>query len=197
MTRQPVATDMTMDARTRRSRARLTEAILRLTAERSADSITVAELARESGVHRSTVYEHSESPPALLRLVLRAELDDVRLLHLTEVPQDRVAAAIRETTLEVLAHVERHAAVYSRALGSDDEAALHAMLSGHFRESVLLLLDAGVVTPPPGVESEMVARFIADGTVGAIDAWLRTPEPRAVDDFVAAYRQLMPDWWPL
>ncbi|MET0303171.1 MAG: TetR/AcrR family transcriptional regulator C-terminal domain-containing protein [Microbacteriaceae bacterium] len=190
-----------MDARARRSRDRLSTAVLTLAAHRDAGSVSVAELAREAGVHRSTVYEHADSPADLLRTVLRDELDLVRQQHLVDVPADGIPAAIRAVTLGVLEHVDTHRAVYALALGSADDAALHVMLSSHFRESVLLLVEAGAVTVPSEIaDPEVLARFVADGTVGAIDAWLRGSDadaPRDPDHFVRAYRALMPAWWPL
>lgn len=186
-----------MDARTRRTRERLSAAILKLTAERDAGSVSVSELAREAGVHRSTVYEHAESPAALLRLVLRGELDEIRARHLVDIPENSTSEALEATTRDVLRHVEAHEAVYARALGADDDAALHIMLSSHFRGSSMLLFESGAVTPPEGVDPVMVARFLADGTAGAIDVWLRTPSPRDHDAFLTAYRLLLPEWWPL
>ncbi|MCU1407135.1 MAG: TetR/AcrR family transcriptional regulator [Glaciihabitans sp.] len=58
------------------------------------------------------------------------------------------------------------------------------------------LLTGAVVTGDNFV-AEAAARFIADGTVGAIEVWLRTPAPRSIDQFTAAYRLFIPSWWPL
>lgn len=180
-----------------RSRDRLAEAILRLAPTREVGRIPVAELAREAGVHRSTVYEHAESPAGLLRLVLRGELDEARRTHLAEIEPSGAAAAIRGVTLAVLEHVERHDEVYRRALGSHDEAALHAMLSAHFRESTLQLFEHGAVVPPvPEGERDVVARFLADGWVGAIDAWLQTPAPRDRERLLELSDAFLPAWWP-
>ncbi|WP_253258810.1 hypothetical protein [Subtercola boreus] len=43
---------------------------------------------------------------------------------------------------------------------------------------------------------EMAVRMIADGSAGAILAWLRTPAPRIIDAFLALYGQLLPAWFP-
>jgi hypothetical protein len=50
---------------------------------------------------------------------------------------------------------------------------------------------------PAGFVSDAAARFIADGTVGALDVWLSTPEPRSTEAFMTAYRVFLPSWWPL
>jgi len=149
-------------------------------------------------VHRSTFYEHADSPSRLLRDALSAELDVVRDRHLREIAPGGLGAALVAVTLDVLDHVEAHAAVYARALGSGEDAVLHAMLSTHFQGSVTALVESGSVQVPPSVQgSELLARYLADGTVGAIDAWLRLPAPRDRARFLAAYADLVPPWWPL
>ena len=110
-------------------------------------------------------------------------------------------------TAAVIEHVGAHSALYTRALGATSGASsLHPLLSRHFAESVTQLLSQHGVEIPTGESpdaeqkayvAESAARFIADGTVGAIDVWLRTPEPRNVDSFLAVYRLIMPAWWPL
>lgn len=187
-----------MDARQLRTRARLARAILALAAVKAVADITVSEVASTAQINRSTFYEHSDSPTALLRSTLRDELDEIRDRNLTH-PTD-VTASVRAVTLEVLDHVESHAAIYSRALGHDDAGELHSMLSAHFERSVRLLLDEGAVEMPEGstaLARSTAPRFIADGTVGAIDVWLRGPEPRSAEEFVTSYRTVMPAWWPL
>lgn len=187
-----------MDARAERSRSRLSAAVLRLAAERDAVTLSVAEVARAAEVHRSTFYEHAESPAGLLRDVLRAELDVLRDRHLRDIPAGGVPTAVLGVTQDVLDHVEAHADVYARALGAGEDASLHTMLSTHFRESIALLVESGAVDAPASLTgSELLARYLADGTVGAIDAWLRRPAPRSREEFLAAYADLVPAWWPL
>lgn len=190
-----------MDARQRRSQERLYAAVLRLAAERPVAELSVTAVAGEAGVHRSTFYDHAASPADLLEAALLAELDELRAGLLadatTEVPE-----AVRGVTLDVLRHVERHAAIYRRGLGTGSTGgSLHAMLSGHFRETSRRLLDAARVevrVAVPGVPDDVVAdlatRFIADGTVGVIEGWLAGG--LEVDDLLTAYAALLPPWWP-
>lgn len=192
-----------MDARKRRSREKLARAVLDLAEREGIEQMSMVTIAQEAGVNRSTVYEHASSPVDLLRLVLRDELDDIRARHLQVTAADDVREAIRRTAMDVLAHIDARGGIYGRALGSTDSAALHGMLSGHFRESVLLLLSSGALQRPdtPGIPAELqdetVARFVADGTVGAVDAWLLTDPPRDVNTFMTLYIGLLPSWWPL
>lgn len=191
-----------MDARQRRSQQRLYAAVLRLATERPVADLSVTAVAAEAGVHRSTFYEHASSPAGLLQAALVTELDELRSRLLADEGGD-VARAVTEVTYEVLRHVARHADVYRRGLGvGSGSGSLHAMLSEHFRETSRRLLELARVdirVPVPGVPDELVAdlatRFLADGTVGAIDGWLDLPEPRA-EDFMRAYLGLLPAWWP-
>lgn len=207
-----------MDARQRKTRAKLSEVILRLAAERPASDLTVSEITVTAGINRSTFYQHAASPVELLEDVLREELDAIRDRFLPVTPSVAsndesitVSAVspsdIRDVTAAVIEHVGFHSTLYSRALGATSGASsLHPMLSRHFAESVTQLLSLHGVrmpqddSPSPASDAyvaESAARFIADGTVGAIEVWLRTPEPRSVDSFLAVYRLLMPAWWPL
>jgi hypothetical protein len=76
------------------------------------------------------------------------------------------------------------------------------MLSRHFRGTTEVLLREGRVRIPLAVDgvaasevADSAARFLADGTVGIIDGWLRHPRPR-VEDFLRVYDALLPEWWP-
>ncbi|MDH6180296.1 AcrR family transcriptional regulator [Microbacteriaceae bacterium SG_E_30_P1] len=187
-----------MDARQRRSRLKLHAAVFELAADRRADDLTVAEVARLAGVHRSTFYEHAESPAALLTDALRAELDEARTRHLSGLDARSLPAALRDVTLAVLEHVERHAAIYRRGLA--DGGPLHDFLSAHFQASSRLLVTQGLLEPPaiPGIPSSLsrdaALRYVADGTVGAISVWLA--DPRDPHDFLAVLTDLTPPWWP-
>jgi AcrR family transcriptional regulator len=192
-----------MDARARRSRTKLSAAVLDLAERDGIEAVSMVAVAQAAGVNRSTVYEHASSPLDLLRSVLRDELDSIRDRHLAPGAHDDVGVAVRKTTIDVLQHVDDHAAIYSRALGSEESTALHGMLSAHFRESALRLFRNGAITPTrvdgidPRLQDETTARYIADGTVGAIDAWLATPPPRSVPMFLRLYATVLPPWWPL
>jgi len=176
--------------------------VLELASEGDPTRITVSALADRAGVHRSTVYEHAGSPVELLYGALRDELDALRRERLEGIPAEAVAAAVREVTLDVVEHVERHAAVYCR-LEESSGATLHAFLGEHFRASSRLLLDQGSLAVPVAtsgvpreVAEEAAIRFVADGTVGVLAAWIRSPEPRDAEGIAQLIAELLPAWWP-
>lgn len=195
-----------MDARQVKTAARLKEVILALAKDRPTNELTVSEVTAAAGINRSTFYQHATSPTDLLEKVLRLELDAIRAEYLTSTPEKIDPEAISLTTRAVLVHVEEHAAIYQRGLGaSSGSASLHPLLSGHFAESMEFLFDRhGIELPQvaPGAVAttdllrHSAARFIADGVVGVIDVWLRTPHPRSINDFSAVYTTLVPAWLP-
>lgn len=188
-----------MDARQQKTLARLSAAVLDLATSGPVTEVTVSALAAAAGVHRSTVYEYAPSPSALLERVLRAELDELRAEYLVGVEPSDAAGAVVGVTRAVLKHVDDHDAVYRRGLGADSGAAsLHAMLSEHFQGSVELLLEQHSLFVPAADDTERaaIARWLADGTIGAIDVWLTRPHPRDVEAFLALVGRLTPAWWP-
>lgn len=189
-----------MDARQEKTLARLSEAILALATAGPVTEVTVSGLASAAGVHRSTVYTYAASPVELLQRVLRAELDELRREYLLDVAPEDAEAAVGGVTRAVLRHVDRHDAVYRRGLGAESgTASLHAMLSEHFQGSIELLLDQHSVSVPAADELERhaIARYLADGIIGAIDVWLSGPRPRDVEAFLALVSRVTPPWWPV
>ncbi|TDP99407.1 MULTISPECIES: TetR/AcrR family transcriptional regulator [unclassified Leifsonia] len=188
-----------MDARQQKTLARLSATILDLASRGPVSEVTVSALAAAAGVHRSTVYEYAPSPAALLESVLRSELDALRTEYLVDVEPSDAGAAVVGVTRAVLRHVDDHDIIYRRGLGTESGAAsLHAMLSEHFQASIELLLDQHSLVVPADDDGERraIARYLADGTIGAIDVWLTRPRPRDVDAFLALVGRLTPAWWP-
>ena len=199
--------DHCMDSRQIKTRAKLASVVLALASERPASEITASEIAKAAGINRSTFYQHATSPVGLLEGVLRDELDEIRDHYLGEADLEtgpQASEAIERVTIAVLEHVDSHDAIYTRGLGEGSgSASLQPLLSQHFAESVTLLLDRHALTvpgstsiPPEGFVADAAARFIANGTVGALEAWLATPAPRSTDAFMAAYGVFLPSWWP-
>ncbi|HEY8282201.1 MAG TPA: TetR/AcrR family transcriptional regulator [Leifsonia sp.] len=188
-----------MDARQEKTTARLREAVLALATAGPITEVSVSRLAQTARVHRSTVYAYASSPVELLQSVLRAELDELRSAYLVDVAPEDALTAITGVTHAVLEHVDEHDSIYRRGLGADSgSASLHALLSEHFQGSMELLLDQHSVTVPASDDQErrMIARYVADGIIGAIDVWLNGPAPRDVERLFGLLSRVMPPWWP-
>lgn len=192
-----------MDARQLKTRAALSEAVLDLASLRPVRELSVSAIAARAGIHRSTFYEYAQSPVELLEYVLQAELDQIRYSYLperkfaTDDYSGSTSALVSKLIEAVLIHVDQKAAVYCNAMPE-----LHTMLSRQFQESTLYLLEWRALSEPPiegidpAVARQASARYVADGTVGVLELWLETPEPRDVAAFVRLITALLPEWWP-
>lgn len=192
-----------MDARQKRSQVALHRAIIELATARDVSSLTVSDITDRAGVNRSTFYAHATSAAELLCAALRAELDAIRDDYLETLRAGAATdATIRQGTARILAHLEARRELYLRAFDSaGGDSGVRAMLAGHFRAAVIATLETGTLELP---ESDDLGEFLADGTAsflaagstGLMEAWLRLPAPRTPDMYLAAYRRLLPTWWP-
>ncbi|PWJ62627.1 TetR family transcriptional regulator [Rathayibacter iranicus NCPPB 2253 = VKM Ac-1602] len=192
-----------MDARQKRSQVALHRAIIELATSRDIASLTVSEITHLAGVNRSTFYAHATSTAELLCAALRGQLDAIRDGFLQRLHQGAATdISIREATAQVLGHLENHRELYLRAFDAPaGDSGLRAMLALHFRAAVIATLEAGVLEVPEGKAPrgfliEGTASFLAAGSTGLMEAWLRLPAPRSTESYLAAYRRLLPPWWP-
>lgn len=177
--------------------------MLTLCEKRPLDRITVGQVAEEAGVNRSTFYQHATSVPDLLRSVLTEELDTIRDRHLSDVEYEHINEAVTATTIDVMNHAISHRHLYRETLGRDGDAALHSVLSNHFRGTIEMLIAERMIDPQAEVQASdaplftaMTAHFVAHGAVGAIEAWLASDE-QDVEQFMVLYGKLVPSWWPI
>ncbi|MWB99066.1 TetR/AcrR family transcriptional regulator [Agromyces seonyuensis] len=191
-----------MDARAARTAASLERAIVALSSEKPAASLTVSEVAREAGVNRVTFYRHAESPEKLLGSILRRDLDRIRAddrvrrddpaFEATDEPYVQVVLG------EVAAHVLAYEPIYRRAFADPVGGAERAVLADHFTESARLHFRNNVRTAHPelsdSIDEETTARFIGHGLSGAVGAWLESGAGDR-DRFVATTTALFPAWW--
>ena len=191
-----------VDARILHTTAALREAILRLAADRPVSDITVADVTRAAGINRATFYSHAVSPGSLLADALTPELDRIRdddaeaRRAAVERGADaaELAAITRRGINAVVEHVVAHRNIYCKALPDRDDASLHRLLVDHFTVSSaqhILGLDGD---HRPDLLDDVAAGFVAQGFVGAIEAWLAGPRrsrKALVDTIVLSF----PSWW--
>ncbi|WP_037870058.1 TetR/AcrR family transcriptional regulator [Streptomyces sp. SPB074] len=217
------------DVRVRRTWARLSEAVLRLAAERPVEEVAVADLVRAAGVNRSTFYKHAPSPAAVLERVLYAELDEIRAAWIAETktegrgagtegadapaastpaadapaagagPAGAAPGTWHGATAALAEHVLRYEAVYTVGLVGQRSPALYRLLAEHLRTSVRVHVarDPGALPDgagPPEWRAEAWSRFVAQGQVGVMEAWLSLPGEREVGLFVGAVEEVLPAW---
>ncbi|WP_084125863.1 TetR/AcrR family transcriptional regulator [Demequina sp. NBRC 110054] len=193
---------MTVDPRFARSAAALETAVLQLAAERPIEDLSVSEIARAAHVSRATFYNHAESPEELLGRVLSAGLDTVRANFLGSFVEGDLLTEWRNSESALLAHVEEHQDVYRMALAptkANRGTAMSAMLARHIEGSLLEFAERSaphrVNDPEERLRLEMEVAFTSHGLVGALRAWLMSPEPRdrdAASDFLI---EATPRYW--
>ncbi len=181
-----------MDARLLRTRSRLHAAIMTLAAETPIADISVTEICRTAAVTRDTFYRHADSPTALLAEALAAEIaETMRVLPSSE--------SIGDGERALLTHVHTRAAVYRGALRPGLAAPVRAVLEIAIRDGLELWAELHPSILPDLIAADPIARdlavsYAATGTIGAIEAWLRSGEDdieRAVKIILAA----SPEWW--
>ncbi|WP_285037841.1 TetR/AcrR family transcriptional regulator [Plantibacter sp. ME-Dv--P-095] len=195
-----------MDARQRRTRARLAKTILELAAKRPTSEMSVSEIAARAGINRSTFYQHAAAPCELLESVLAEELTELSVTHLATVSADDAPAAIVRLTVATLRHIDDRADIYR--VGLDDDvigASLQPMLNRIFTATILDIFDRGAISLPHeeslspeqrDVFIRSAANFVSAGFVGASRVWLDTPGPRDIEGFLQLTGELLPSWWP-
>lgn len=190
-----------LDVRTRRTRARLREAVVRLASEGPVEDIAVADLVRAARINRTTFYKHAASPAAVLQQVLYEDLDRVRAAWISgtlaaELP---VREVLDHASHALVDHLERHDALYTAGLVGHRSAVLHQLLVDHFTASVRDLLTRDPRILPDGEGSvawrtDAHSRFVAHGEAGVVEAWLTLPAPRDRNLFVSAVAAVLPSW---
>jgi len=191
-----------VDARILHTTAALREAIMRLAADRPVSRITVADVTRAAGINRATFYSHAVSPGSLLADVLTPELDRIREDD-TEARRaaadrgadaDELAAITRRGINAVIEHVVTHRDIYAKALPDPEDASLHRLLVDHFTVSSAQHIRSLDTVDRPELLADVAAGFVAQGFVGAIEAWLAGPR-RARKALVDTIVLSFPSWW--
>lgn len=185
-----------VDSRIVQTRAALTRTVLELASERPISEIPVSEIARRAGVNRATFYNHYSSPGELLAAVIRIELDRVRIQdhRAREAPQSDDGDVTYRTIESLVEFIEENRRVFELALLQDRDAALHRALCSHMQVSCRQHLERFATGTRPIPDVDIVSRFVAEGIVGGIEAWLARPE---VNDtlLTEAIVASLPQWW--
>ena len=185
-----------VDARILNTAAALNSAIVELASKQPISRITVSDVTREAGINRATFYAHYSSPSELLGRVLAIDLDEIRRVDALERHEGQRSPSLitRETLIEVARHVERYRDVYRLALTDATDGTTHRGLAAHFAVSCEVHLEHSVPADAIPGDPKLVAAFVANGLVGAIEAAVasdRWDENELADLLLA----MMPVWW--
>ena len=188
---------MRIDPRQERTRAALGDALLRMLENAPLDTITVASLCREAGVHRTTFYGHAQGVEEFAVDFLTRDLDAVATVDAASSPGSDLTP-YRDALVTLLEHVVEERRLFRPLLRSRWAGALRAAIEARLRVRFLIALDVFAASGVPEIPSEReeVAAFLSGALVGMIDAWASSDDQ---DAGAAADRilSLMPRWWPL
>jgi AcrR family transcriptional regulator len=187
------------DARIKRTRLHLEQAVLKLAIERDITKASVFELTRRAGINRSTFYAHANSPMELLTKVLSRDLDVVRANALEEVKKGGVLSKdlTHRGLSELVEHVVRHEKIYAGVNRNSSLYALRVVVAEHTRHTIDTFLKHGFITPPSNNElkKELFSAFIAHGVAAAVEVWISKPGPRNPRILIEAIHASYPTWF--
>lgn len=164
-----------MDPRIARTRNRLQESLFDLARERGVDHVSVADVAERAGVNRSTFYQHYANKETLLADALDVVADDV-VSHLVSI--DPFSRSTPGALLELFAHVDANAELYSRVFTEPGYGEVVARMTLRIRQAVLDYVENLHADDSTDVPADIVGAGIAGSVVGVMGQWVAN-EPRA------------------
>lgn len=194
-----IGTRLAADPRAGRTLKLLTEALLRLLGQEGLEQITVSELCREAGVHRTTFYGHYASVDEFAGDVFARVLDQLATvspdLAGAESPE-QLARLYADTIAALLQHMLSLRSTYRRLVSSAVGPSFRTALALALRRRVEAMLaywqDHGVAT---GLDIASTAAYLAGGFTGTLIDWAASDD-RDVAARTAAIIALLPPWWP-
>lgn len=186
------------DPRYQRVRRSLHDAVLRLSAKKPVDEVSVAELTNLAGVHRTSFYAHASSPSDLLVAALVAEMEPgLRMLHSTlQLEETDYSEYWQNVYTHVLSHVREREGTYRQIVIANSAVlvGLYNYFADHVSASLAVMMSSWKNTDFTPLWLEMARQQQAHNLMAVIMAWvatdLRAPIPRVVE----AYWTLAPPW---
>ena len=191
-----------MDARSRRSRSALIDAVYRLCVEKGIDHLTVTDVAAEAGVSRDTFYRHSADPVELLCAALQEELADSVSAYLAmPLIGDDDDSVFLAPAAAVMDHMRNHIAIYRQAPGSKSGARLTAIIEAAARQVIETHLDnhpeivPEVLQPMTPVVRQMSLAYASSGATASFFAWINGDDLTDVRHYAQVVLLSGPEWW--
>lgn len=191
---------MNSDPRYVRVRTRLTDAALRLVAQKPADTITVSELAREAGISRTTFYQHGDTPTQFVADVvvgiIQPFLDE--LVAAISQASDDYLVRWREIGVRMLGALKDNRDVVGQIFLADHQS----VVLGHVSRRLSQTFEAYVDEFEARLAGEKVSKLWKEMAIAqqvynlmaVIVAWLRTDMQESPESVVNTYLTLAPPW---
>ncbi len=191
-----------MDARSRRSRSALVDAVYRLTVEKGIDHLTVTDVAAEAGVSRDTFYRHTADPIELLCGALQEELSDSVSAYLAmPVETGGNESVFLAPAMAVMEHMRDHCEIYRQAPGSKDGARLTGLIETAARQVIETHLDnhpeivPEQLRPMTDAVRQMALAYASAGATASFFAWIASDDLDDVRHYANVVLISGPEWW--
>ncbi|MFZ4894817.1 TetR/AcrR family transcriptional regulator [Plantibacter sp. Mn2098] len=188
----------TTDPRAERTRQTIFAAVGTLMAAR-AESVSVGDIVRTAGISRSSFYAHFSSLDELTTDFLRLQFSEIGTAGVEIHPGDlddasgtgRSAARIGYRRL--IAHLTDHFPLYSSVLDLPVARSTYdEIVTAYTNRMIASLVDT--VSVPAGTRPELVAAYVAGGTLALVGAWMRGSIDVSDDELVDELIALLPPW---
>ncbi|MFI0821943.1 TetR/AcrR family transcriptional regulator [Streptomyces sp. NPDC021098] len=184
------------DRRVRRTHAALQGALIQLVEERDLGQISVADVAEQAGVNRTTFYDHYRDVHELAEAACTSTIDNLieslPVLDPTEADPDADPARPLIAFFETLGD---HAGLYRSLLGPQGSARVIDHIRSRIAATVHVAVRLKTGAPPDSVSStdiphDVPAAFTAGALLGVATDWLERGCPRTPAEMAAVT-------WPL
>lgn len=183
------------DPRAARTLERLRGGMSTLMETKTLDHITVAELCRVSGVHRTTFYKHFDSVASFATESFAELLDELAIVEPRGETGELVDAYL-SATVATLEHIADQRTLYRRLFDPRGDLVFQRAVADAMAARAALAIQAlqerGIET---GTDDETAAAMIGGAVAAACAVWAAQDD----DDVLRrahAIAHLMPPWWP-
>ncbi len=178
--------DRRIDPRTRRTLTALRQALATLLEDKPLSHITVSELCRVAGIHRTTFYKHFDAVPEVAATVVH----DLGRSVVGPRRSDDGGLTYRAWLTAVLEHVAEHRRLYARLIGSGGDPALVRAVSWQFRlRTDRFLRETGAAAER---DIAVLSRVLGYGFYGLVEGTLEDDDTVDVDASVERFLATLP-----
>lgn len=192
--------DTHLDPRARRTLEALQVALGKHMRTQQLSQISVSEICRTAGVHRTTFYKHFESVADLAGLAVTDLIDRITTFDPEDGETDehgrpRTARSYADWLAALVEHVGRRRETYRSILGPKGDPGLQRALSEHLVAKARLALESAAASEEDlAMDITAASLILGHGSFGAIVAMV-TSDGLYAADTAEMYFSAMPESW--
>ncbi|OLP67092.1 hypothetical protein BACPU_04550 [Bacillus pumilus] len=183
------------DKRVTESKQQLRKALFQLLREKEWMRISVQDLTKKAGIHRTTFYQHYEDKFDLVHQVMGEMFDVMKAAIFAPVKEEvgEHSHAAYVYIFRFYQHLQEHEEEYQILLNRGSELDIHQIASAFFEESFSLGLEevADSTRRSHHVPLDMQKQFIISAYVGTAEWWLRKGRPYTPDFMASSMIQMI------